>query len=55
MKIRMIFGTYVEIDGKRVDLKCDTTPDVPKEIAIPLIKRGRAESAEPVATQKKGE
>lgn len=48
MKIRMLFGTIVEIDGARVDLKNDTIVDVPDEIAAPLL-GARAELAEPVA------
>lgn len=53
MKIRMIFGTTVEIDGKLVDLKCDSTPDVQDEIAEPLVASGRAEPVTPPAAPKK--
>jgi hypothetical protein len=48
MKIRMLFGTFVEIDGQRVELKNDTIVDVPEEIATPLLGR-RAELVEPAA------
>ena len=48
MKIRMLFGTIVEIDGARVDLKNDTVVDVPDEIAAPLL-GSRAELVEPAA------
>jgi len=37
MKIRMLFGTIVEIGGERVDLKNDTIVDVPAEVAEALL------------------
>lgn len=48
MKIRMLFGTFVEIDGKRTELKNDSIVDVPSEVAEALL-GSRAELAEPAA------
>jgi len=52
MKIRMLFGTFVEIEGKRVELKNDEIVDVPREVAEPLL-GSRAELVEPAPSTPK--
>jgi hypothetical protein len=52
MRVRMIFGTTLEVDGKRKDLARDTEQDLDNAKALELIEEGRCEPVDPADLKK---
>ena len=52
MKVRMLFGTIIDLAGVRTELGNGSEHDLPTSLAAELIEQGRAEALEPAPAKK---